>query len=111
MTIKINNDIMENIPYIYNDYKITNMDLVYKKISLYRDKVSNLDYEIKTIADGKFRLITKLFDSVKANNPSIFKDHLSRIQKDEKVSILMQMLNKIHVIENQILIFLDSKIN
>ena len=106
--------------YKYLDSSISNIktspglnspDTLYEKLNFYRNKILRIDPDIYIAINKNATVITRYFDSVKQNTNERFDLLFSNKSKQEQLLILNQTSNIIENIENETLLFCNSKIN
>ena len=90
---------------------LNNPDTLYEKLNFYKDKILRIDPDIYDAINKNVTVITHYFDSVKQNTSERFELFFSKKSKQEQLFILNQTLNNIEAIENETLLFCNSKIN
>jgi hypothetical protein len=90
---------------------LNNPDTLYEKLNFYKDKILRIDPDIYDAINKNVAVITHYFDSVKQNTSERFELFFSNKSKQEQLFILNQTLNNIEAIENETLLFCNSKIN
>ena len=93
------------------DSVLNNPDTLYEKLNFYKDKILRIDPDIYNSINKNATVITHFFDSVKQNTNERFDLFFSKKSKEEQLLILNQTLNNIQAIENETLLFCNSKIN
>lgn len=90
---------------------LNNLDTLYEKLNFYKDKVLRIDPDIYDAINKNAAFITHYFDSVKQNTSERFDLFFSKKSTQEQLLILNQTLNTIEAVENETLLFCNSKIN
>jgi len=108
-TDEINRYIQTAISVAQADSATINSDSLYEKLNFYKDRILRIDRDIYESIKKNADIITGDFDAMK-NNGIGFQLYLSNKSKDEKLFILNQILHNIKTVENQILIFCNTKI-
>ena len=106
--------------YKYLDTSISNLktspelnspDTLYKKLNFYKDKILRIDPDIYIAINRNSAVITHYLDSVKQYTNERFDLLFFNKSKQEQLLILNQTSNNIKNIENETLLFCNSKIN
>ncbi|MEO6731173.1 MAG: hypothetical protein ABIN01_08140 [Ferruginibacter sp.] len=111
LTKETYNYVEESIGNLKSNSVLNNTDSMYMKLDLYRSSILRIDPEIYKDFDNNSKIITHYFDSVKQVKTERFDTYLSNKSKQEQLFILNQTLNNIRIVENEILMFCNNKIN
>ena len=99
---------------IYNlisDTVINKPDIMFEKLKSYTNKMLRIDPEIYQVINKKATVIMYYLDSAKLNKTEEFDLLFAKKSKAEQLFILNQTLHNIEVMENETLLFCNSKIN
>jgi hypothetical protein len=98
-----------SITSLKNGSSLKSPDTLYEKLSFYKGKILRIDPDIYNVISKNSTLITHYFDSVK-NTGERFDLFFAKKSSQEQLLILNQTLNYIEAIENETLLFCNSKV-
>lgn len=107
--IGINNYIMLNLLDGVSDKGIRNTDVLYKKLSAYKNAVINMAPEIPMDLKKSANNVTSLFDSARSKNPGHFNKYLARQSRPNRAIILRATIYNLLNTQWEILKFCDAQ--